>query len=456
MAKEKKPVQDIPEEENVITPEEFEQLEKKEKRGRISLFPKEKPKQPPITLRDSERRGRGEDDVFVSVEKIQAKLETMEGLRQATEEKISRLSEEIGELRSSILEKDKTFNQVETGFERVREIIQELQPKKIRAELDKREDEIERLNAKFEASDTKVTDVKKKMDDVVGIMDKIKDLRNVVAVSENISRKMAKIEEEKKETTKIAAKVESMFSEITEKMTEFHNYRDKIEFSSESMHDMMKSLDMLEVKVENALTKDDAKKMDDRMEQLERDLSDKIQLVRDIVDDLVTSLKQGGVKDMLREAGKTRIDEINRKFSQIENYEKGLKETRDELSKLKAEKDKEIGLIVNQIGGLSSQPLKKEAPAPETKKKGSAKAAKTLEPEPEPEPEPEGPESDDLSSMMERCHANIDSGSIQEARKLYAEILSLYEKTKDTRAYSDAEQAYGQIKRLYYRLQIYH
>jgi chromosome segregation ATPase len=472
VAKEKKPAQDVPEEENVITPEEFEALEKKEKRGRLSLFPKgkireiPKPQQPRNFERPGEKR---EDEIFVSVEKIQAKLETLEGLRQATEEKISRISEEIGELRSSILEKDKTFNQVESGFEKVREIFQELQPKKIRADLDRKEDAIEKVNAKVESFDTKIADMKKKMDDVVAIMEKIKDLKNVVAVSETISKKMAKIEDERKEMTKLAAKVESMFSEITEKMTEFHNYRGKIEFSAESMHDMMKSLDMLEVKVENSLSKDDAKKIDDRIEQLETDLTDKIQLVRDIVDDLVTSLKKGGVKDMLKEAGKTRMDEINKKFSKIENYEKALKETNDQLTKLREEKNKEVGLLVSEV-----EKLKKEKPAmivktpaesaPEGKKKGPEKSAPTPapapQPESEPEPEPEQagpldyaePEAQDINYLMEQCHARIDNGSIEEARRLYGQILSLYEQTKDS---PGGEQLYGRIKRLYYRLQIY-
>jgi peptidoglycan hydrolase CwlO-like protein len=464
MPKDKKPIEDVPEEENVITPEEFEALEKKEKKGKRSFFSKDKPKEPPQPpARGPENRG-GEDDLFVAVEKIQAKLETIEGLRQATEEKISRISEEIGELRSSILEKDKTFNQVESGFEKVKEIFQELQPKKIRADLDKKEDEIEKINAKVESFDTKIADMKKKMDDVVTIMEKIKDLKNVIAISETISKKMAKIEDDRKETTKVAAKVESMFSEITEKMSEFHNYRDKIEFSSESMHDMMKSMDMLEVKVENAFTKDDAKKIDDRIEQLETDLTDKIQLVRDIVDDLVTSLKKGGVKDLLKEAGKTRMDEMNKKFSDIENYEKSLKEVSDQLAKLREEKNKEVGSLISEVEKLKQEKpatiFKKEAPAASVpgskKKKDSVKPAQPplIQPQQEEEKPLEyaEPEAQDINYLIEQCHTNVDKGSIEEARKLYGQIISVYEQTKDS---PGGEQLYGRIKRLYYRLQIY-
>jgi peptidoglycan hydrolase CwlO-like protein len=449
--KEKKPVQDIPEEENVITPDEFEQLEKKESKGRLR-FLKAKPK-PERPKEDLMERGRpkSDDDIVVAVEKIEAKLETMEDLRQTTEEKISRLSEEIGELRSSIMEKDKTFNQVESGFERVKEIFDEIQPKKIRAELDRKEDAIDKLGAKVEAFDTKISDVKRNVADVVSIMEKIKDIKNLVAVSETVGKKMAKIEDERKETAKIAAKVESMFSEITEKMSEFHNYRDKIEFSSESMHDIMKSIDMMEVRIENAVTKDDAKKTDDRFEQLEKDLTDKIQAVRDIVDDLATDLKKGGVKGLLEKQGKSRVDEINKKLSEIHDYDKGLKSLKDDVAKQKEEITRDMRALISEIdrlkaGGATKRDSKKEP------KKGAVPAQTAAQIEEEADAYTASMEGQDIGQLMDECHGQIDRGNIEAAKKTYNDILAVYEQSKDM---PGAEQLYGRIKRLYYRLQIY-
>jgi len=435
LAKERKPVQEIPEEENVITPDEFEELERKEKkRPGLPKIEQKKSPRPEPTKREYPRES---DRLVFQVEKIEAKLETMEGLRQATEEKISRLSEEIGELRSAILEKEKMFNQVETGFEKVREIFQELQPKKIRADLDRKEDAIEKLGAKVESFDTKIADMKKNMADVLNIMDKIKDLKNVVAVSETISKKMAKIEEERKETGKIAAKVESMFSELTEKMSEFHSYRDKIEFSSESMHDMMKTLDMMEVRIENAVKKDDMKKVDDRLEQLEADLTDKIQVIRDIVDDLVTSLKKGGVKDILAKEGRSRIDEINKRLSEISTYEKTLKEIKEDVARLRQEKGQPSAVLVKQKSKKPPGQAMEPAPAPA-----------------EPLQEESGLEGMDMNSLMELCHDQIDKGDVEAAKKTYSEILSMYEQSKDMPG-SGADAAYGKIKRLYFRLQVH-
>ncbi|MCJ7816702.1 MAG: hypothetical protein MUP55_02485, partial [Candidatus Aenigmarchaeota archaeon] len=321
------------------------------------------------------------------------------------------------------LEKDKMFNQVEAGFEKVKEIFQEIQPKKIRAELDKKEDAIEKISAKVESFDTKISGMRKDMADILGIMEKIKDLKNVVAVSETISKKMAKIEDERKETTKIAAKVESMFSEITEKMSEFHAYKNKIDFSSESMHDIMKSIDMMEVKIENALTKDNMKKIDDRFEQLEKDLSDKIQTIRDIVDDLVTDLKKGGVKDLLEKQGKARIDEINKRLSEMSTYDKAVNSLKEDFAKLKDEKAREIKLLISEIesvkqgkvriSGKKAEQLERRRPqTPSIENSLAAEFRKQAQAA----PEPDFPETDssgqDINYLMEQCHSQIDRGNI--------------------------------------------
>lgn len=451
MPKDKKPVKEIPEEENIITPEEFEEIEKKEKKKGVSVKPKpeKKPQESKAGLLDrmGGRSGKTNvDELFLRLEKIEAKMEAGEGLRQATEEKMTRLSEEIGELRSAILEKERTFNKMESGFDKVKDMFEEIKPSKLRADLEKKDDAIEKMAAKLEAFDTKVSEMKKSISDIAGIMEKIKSLKNMVSLSENISKKMERVEEDRNETSKIASKIESMFSELAEKMTEFHNYKDKIEFSSDSMHDIMKAMDMMEVKVENALKKDDMKKIDDRIEQMSTELGDSIQTVRDIVDDLVTSLKKGGVKDLLAKQGKSRIDEINKHLADIGKYEKTVGELKAQMAKIEQSNQAQTKSMLSQIGSLKKEAL------PETTR---LRMEKTKKQQPDMSEEPAIRSQGDIDGMMERCHSLIDSGSIEEARKLYDSIVNRYEKSKDSPDYGNAEKVYSGIKKLYYRLQIY-
>ena len=103
---------------NVITPEEFQELEKKEGR-KIKLKGAAKTEEPkPRHSRDSVNP----EMLLLKTEKLEGRLETMGEFRKAMEERLSVLNQEIGELRSSIMEKDKVLREVQQGFSKIRDM----------------------------------------------------------------------------------------------------------------------------------------------------------------------------------------------------------------------------------------------------------------------------------------------------------------------------------------------
>ena len=87
---------------NVITPDEFDELEKKEKK-KIKLKEETGPSKPG----SGKDKATTVDMLLLKTEKIEGKLESIAEGRKALEERMSGLNQEIGELRSSIMEKDR-------------------------------------------------------------------------------------------------------------------------------------------------------------------------------------------------------------------------------------------------------------------------------------------------------------------------------------------------------------
>ena len=113
---------DISYEENVITPEEFEEIEKKEKGKKYKPVPK--PVSAPKKQKETEPTNF--ETLLLKIEKLEGKLEATENMIKATEEKIAKNTEEIGELRSSILERDRVFNRIESDFRLIKELSEEI------------------------------------------------------------------------------------------------------------------------------------------------------------------------------------------------------------------------------------------------------------------------------------------------------------------------------------------
>lgn len=353
-------------EDNVITPEEFAELEKKEaKRKLVGGEKKPEPKKEP--KEEKPKSGVSSlDELVLKVEKMQGKIESLEEIRHAVDERFQRFSEEIGELRSSLLEKDKTFNKIDAGFSKMEDIVKELDPAYLRKELDKRTEGITRNQAKTESLEMQIKELSKGLKDFRDILARIKDVKNLVNMSNEINTAATKIEKERRTINKTAAKIETIFSELSKKISEFNAYKDKIDFNAETMHDLMKSLDMLEVKLEGFLKKEDMDKINDKFERLHTDYKDDIQEIKDIVNLLVSSLKKTNLKDVIEKQGIDSIGSVNDRLGQ---FQKRL-ENVEVISK-------DMGMIENDI-----QALKKGMDYVKKKVESAGKPAETVEKRP--------------------------------------------------------------------------
>lgn len=304
-------------EENVITSEEFEKLEKKE--GNKKFFDdmkkgeeKSKPKKEEKVSGDASI-----GSLTLKIEKLEGKLETVDDMRRANDERFSRVSEEIGELRSSILERDRAFDRVEKGFQTVNEIIEELEPRRLRKELDKKTEEIIKNQARIESLGTQLKESAKGVKELRDLLSKIKDVKNIVNLSNDMGAILTKVEKERRTINKTAGKIEAIFSELSKKISEFDSYKDKVDFNAETMHDLMKSLDMLELKLENVLKKEDMSKVDEKIKKLETEVKDQVHDIKDVVDILVSSLKKTDLKEILDKQGVETVSDVNERISNI-------------------------------------------------------------------------------------------------------------------------------------------
>jgi chromosome segregation ATPase len=308
-------------EENVITPEDFEKLEEKETKKKFLGFArkekeeKEKPKEEK-SLEPREKTPL--DALTLKVEKLGGKIESLEEIRHTVDERFSRLSEEIGELRSSILEKDRAFDKVEAGFNRMEEIVEELEPTKLRKELDKKSEGIVKNQAKIEALSLQIKELSKTIKGFRDMLGKIKDVKNLVNISNEMTKIFTNVQQERRTINKTAGKIETIFSELSRKVSEFDSYKDKVDFNAETMHDLMKSLDMLEVKLEDVLKKEDMGKIDERIKKMETEVKDNVQDIKDIVNMLISSLKRTNLREIIEKQGIESVGSINDRISQLQ------------------------------------------------------------------------------------------------------------------------------------------
>ena len=465
-----------------FTPQEFEELEKKEGK-KIMVKKPERPKD--STALKPSGKGSDVDMLVLKTEKIEGKIEAASEDRKVLDERISGLNQEIGELRSSILEKDKLIREFQSGFTKIKDTAESMDPERIARQFAKSEQAAEKLEAEVEKMSLLMKTMKEELVRNTEILDNVKDTKNLTRLVQTLKEKMGKIEENKKYTARTAGKIETMFTDLSDKLAEFQSYKDKIAFNEETMHEIMKSMDMVEARLGEVVKKSDLKKsegsVDERLQRVSVKSDDSTHEVKSLLNELLSGLEEAGVKGVLEKAAKSKTERMFATREDLERLAASIKEV-EERSKKHAESASrsEVSRLWKELERLR----KAESRDSERFSKAMESATRRMDKvEAAPPPQPATPHLPDvpsptaqnfpppppafapagagheaksrIESLIDQAEENIKKNDLDGAKNLYRQALSLYNQMKEVEDYQEADAIFNDIRKLYTRLRIY-
>ncbi len=271
----KKDTQDIDESENVISVNDFDNLESKEKKKSVSgIFGKlvnkksDKKKNDKDNSHDAQsydpkddteigKVKKTMDDITIKTDKIEGKLEMLDNIEKDKNEEISRLTEEIGELRSMIFDREKSSNDVLTKFEKIKDATEEINPGRIKKNMDRKGKKLLELEAKLEIETERNTKFEKQITKIDKVYENIKSIESLTNITKYIDKQIKKIKDEKDYINRTTSKVEQIFFELNKKQEALDSITEKIEGNKELMEDNVRAIDAVEMKFESMITKKD-------------------------------------------------------------------------------------------------------------------------------------------------------------------------------------------------------
>jgi DNA repair exonuclease SbcCD ATPase subunit len=206
-------------------------------------------------------------DIILRLEKLDGKIDILDRFRSDFTERTTQLAEEIGELRSMIMERERALDKVTAEFEMVKDAVSDIRPQKIKKELDKRELETMEDRAKIEKIEIMVKTLSEENKNFREKMEKIKSFENLVELSYELDRKISEMKEIKTYADMMASKVESIFSELNEKVSQLESQREKIDKMDELTIEMTKMLDEVSLKLTKFVEEKDLKDLKKTLEE---------------------------------------------------------------------------------------------------------------------------------------------------------------------------------------------
>ena len=150
------------------------------------------------------------------IEKIDAQIEALKEVQSAQRERFERHSEEIGELRSTLADREKQIRELEAKAVRASELVAEVQPENFMHEQKKTDAKIEAIQGKLDNNEV-ISD---------SIIEELKKIKNKVSVfrgTEDILKLNKEVKEELSSIRKVEATVEKHSDHVEAIFTSFES-----------------------------------------------------------------------------------------------------------------------------------------------------------------------------------------------------------------------------------------
>ena len=185
--------------------------------------------------------------LIAEVDRLKAQIEVGKQMRTVTEEKFQHLSEEIGELRSMLTEKDKQIGEFEAKTAKVYDMVDAVQPDKLMKAVQTLEASLAKTDAEGKSTRELTTNVTDELRDIREAISVFKNTEHLVKLNTDIGKQLANIEKVQGKIERQSNKVEDIFVELGKKTAKYDVLFSKVESLEKAFQDLLKGFDDVEV-----------------------------------------------------------------------------------------------------------------------------------------------------------------------------------------------------------------
>jgi len=287
---EKKDPKEYDRDSDAFSPDDFKKLENKETSLLKKLF-KKKEKDDGKNNEDSEDDGPEYTIKQLSKEfnKLQKKVEKesvdngkRDGKLDIFNQKIDKLndgfemiSEKVGEVRSSMLSKERLYNKLEDDISQIKYITQGFKPEILENKFNEIDRQFEMMSSRFEKDEL----YQKKMDTMLqkytALMEQIKDFENLVKKLKNIKEVETHISSLKNKIDTTASRIDVLVQHAQQTIGKINNAYDTAESNKQELKEINVTLAKIDSEIDNSVKKTDFEAIKSEMFILKKVLFDK-------------------------------------------------------------------------------------------------------------------------------------------------------------------------------------
>jgi len=219
------------------------------------------------------------------IDRLKAGQEAFQEIRKSFTERFTRVSEQIGELRSMILDRDRTIQTMELKAVKAIDLVESIKPDKFMMDLERQNVKIEALKANLEGNEAIIDQVMEELKDMRRKMSFFRGIEEIIKLSEEIKKELIGIKKIEGTINIQTDKVQTIYSDMRKKIQDLDTFNSQLQESKASIDQNSKDIDYLKTKALNFAEKEELDALLDKVQKYTealKEIQKKSPLSRDI------------------------------------------------------------------------------------------------------------------------------------------------------------------------------
>ncbi len=204
------------------------------------------------------------------IEKLKAQLETYRELQKASIERFSVINEQVGGLRTMILDRDKDSKMLEAKATQAIDMVESVQPDKLMMELKKVDNRIEMIKSPIESNTAIIENTIKELKDIRTKFGTFKGIDESLKLGEEVKKAWVENKKIDANITKHSSKVETIYSEMWKKFKDFERFSSIVNDIDKGLKQITIEVDSMKIKMSSFSTKRDNETLMGKLEAFEK------------------------------------------------------------------------------------------------------------------------------------------------------------------------------------------
>ena len=262
--------------------------------------------------------------------RLKTQVEALHELRKATNERFSRISEEIGELRSMITEKERQISSLSTAAIKASDLVKEVRPEKLMAEVKKQEMRTEALNAKMEGNDVRLEGIFQELKTIKNQISSYRGADEILKLNEEVKGELVSVERVKAITEQHADKVEEIFIHVQKQFAEFQRFSEMAKRLDSSFKEILGEFEDFKIRFSGLVEKRDFDSFREKMNKITIKIDKDMENMR-LFANAVKSLKESNetIANSVNESRASTIRTLKDYKERFEEYDNKIKDMLD-------------------------------------------------------------------------------------------------------------------------------